>query len=222
MVEQAKPQRSRAGAFFAHPASLLLIGGAITALLSGLLVPYITRTWQNHDRDLEQRSALLHEALGVKSNVVSQIGSATSDFLGASQAQAYETPKSTVGLTTYDKAYGKWSVASAQIASQLAAYLPRASLRWKYFSDNMRNTYLLLRAHPGDERASWLDLVRKYIDKGTPFGKGVLDKPLIEDSRNQTYEGALRSLVREIQRKEASLVSFVVQTPSTLETLKAR
>ena len=101
MVEQAKPQRSRAGAFFAHPASLLLIGGAITALLSGLLVPYITRTWQNHDRELERRSAILREELGVKSGLVNQIGQTTADFLGASQLQPYETVKATAGLTTY-------------------------------------------------------------------------------------------------------------------------
>jgi len=30
----------------------------ITALLSGLLVPYVTRSWQNHDRELERRGAI--------------------------------------------------------------------------------------------------------------------------------------------------------------------
>lgn len=220
MVEQAKPQRSRAGAFFAHPASLLLIGGAITALLSGLLVPYITRTWQNHDRELERRSAILREELGVKSGLVNQIGQTTADFLGASQLQPYETVKATAGLTTYDRAYVRWSIASAQIASQLAAYFPASNvgLKWKDFSQNMRNTYLLLRNHPGDERGIWLTRVINYLKVDRQNVNGALHSPLDGNRRNQTYEAALRRLLLEIQKKERFIVSVIVDAPSSLET----
>jgi hypothetical protein len=79
--------RSIIGGFFAHPATLLLLGGAITALLSGLLVPAITRSWQSHDRKLERRAELLREELTVKSELVKSIGTATAEFLGASQVQ---------------------------------------------------------------------------------------------------------------------------------------
>ena len=88
---QAKPPRSPTGAFFAHPATLLVIAGAITALLSGLLVPYITRSWQNHDRELERSRAIRHEELGIESHLVNMIGRSTADFLGASQLRPYES-----------------------------------------------------------------------------------------------------------------------------------
>jgi hypothetical protein len=102
---QAKPPRSSLGAFFAHPATLILIGGAITAVLSGLLVPYITRSWQNHDRELERRNAIFREELGVKSQVVSLAYGATVRFLDASQLHPYDKARQ----SDYDRAYSSWS-----------------------------------------------------------------------------------------------------------------
>jgi hypothetical protein len=214
----AKPPRSPIGAFFAHPASLLLIAGAITALLSGLLVPYITRSWQNHDRELERRGAILHEELGVKSHLVNLIGGTTANFLGASQLRAYAEPAHVTGLSEYDRAYVRWSISSAEIASQLAAYFPKSSAeqKWRNFSQNMRNTYFLVRDHRGDERPHWLMLVRQYLHVDRQRVHGILHKPLDGTSRNQTYEAALRTLLLEIQKKETSVVSVIVDSPSSL------
>ena len=216
----AKPTRSPTGAFFAHPASLLLIAGAITALLSGLLVPYVTRSWQNHDRELERRGAILHEELGVKSHLVNLIGGATANFLGASQLHSYAAPAPDTGLSEYDRAYVRWSISSAEIASQLAAYLPDSSAerKWTYFSQNMRNTYLLVRDHRGDERPHWLKRVREYLHVDRQRVNGILHKPLDGASRNQTYEAALRTLLLEIQKKERFIVSVIVASPSSLQT----
>jgi hypothetical protein len=229
----AKPLRSPIGAFFAHPASLLLIGGAITALLSGLLVPSITRSWQNHDKELERRSvilreeqqrrsAILHEELGVKSDLVNLIGRATANFLGASQLRPYAEPAPVRGLSEYDRAYVRWSISSAEIASRLAAYFPDSSAgrKWAYFSQNMRNTYLLVRDHPGDERQHWFTAVRQYLRVDPQGVNGILHSPLDSKSksRNQTYEAALRRLLLEIQKKERLVVSVIVDSPSSLQT----
>jgi hypothetical protein len=220
LEEHAKPPRSPIGAFFAHPASLLLIGGAITALLSGLLVPYVTRSWQNHDRELERRGAILHEELGVKSHLVNLIGGATADFLGASQLHPYAEAATAIGLSEYDRAYVHWSISSAEIASQLAAYLPDSSAgrKWTYFSQNMRNTYLLVRDHPGDERSHWLAQVLRYLPVDRQGVNGILHQPLDGNRRNQTYEAALRRLLLEIQKKERFVVSVIVASPSSLQT----
>ena len=216
----AKPPRSTIGAFFAHPASLLLIAGVITALLSGLLVPYVTRSWQNHDRELERRGEILHEELGIKCGLVNLIGGATANFLGASQLHSYAAPARDTGLSEYDRAYVRWSISSAEIASQLAAYLPDSSAerKWRNFSQNMRNTYLLLRDHPGDERPHWLAQVLRYLPVDRQGINGILHKPLDGTSRNQTYEAALRTLLLEIQKKERFIVSVIVASPSSLQT----
>jgi hypothetical protein len=220
LEKDANHSRSPVGAFFAHPASLLLVAGAITALLSGLLVPYITRSWQNHDKTLERRSTMLHEEVGIKSHVVNLIGVATANFLGASQVRPYAEPAHVTGLSNYDDAYVRWSISSAEVASQLAAYFPRspAERKWRYFSQNMRNTYLLVRDHKGDERQHWLKRVGDYLDVDLQQINGIRHNPLAGTSRNQTYEAALRKLLLEIQKKETSIVSVVVDSRSSLRT----
>lgn len=225
LEEDAKPPRSPIGAFFAHPASLLVIAGAITALLSGLLVPYVTRSWQNHDRELERQGAILHEELDVESHLVNRIGGATANFLGASQLHPYAEAATAARLSEYDRAYVRWSISSAEIASQLAAYFPnsRAERKWRYFSQNMRNTYNLVRDHPGDERPHWLEQVRRYLGVDRGVIRGILQRPLDGKGRNQTYEAALRRLLLEIQKKESFVVSVIVDSPSSLQSLvKAR
>lgn len=243
LAENAKPPRTSIGAFFAHPATLLLVAGVITALLSGLLVPSVTRRWQNHDKELERRSAILHEELGVKSRLVNLIGEASANFLGASQLRAYVEPSPATGLGKYDRAYVRWSISSAKIASELAAYFrPRSkpARRWRNFSHNMRNTYFLVRDQRGDEREHWLDEVNAYLTvnrkrlndnrkllDGIIFARPV-DRPVKRKgdeqrdrpgtSRNQTYEAALRTLVQQIQNKEASVVNEIVDAKSALRT----
>lgn len=122
-------------------------------------------------------------------------------------------------MTNYDHAYVTWSKASAQIASQLAAYFPKSNVggRWADFSQNMRNTYNLLRNHPGDERSTWLKRVAAYLHVDPRTINGVLDKPLHGNKRNQTYEGELRSLLHQTQKKEAFIVCLVVNASSSLD-----
>jgi hypothetical protein len=232
LEESAKPSRSPIGAFFAHPASLLLIAGAITALLSGLLVPYITDKWQDHDREQERKSTILHEELVVKSALVSLIGRTTADFLGASQKRPYSEPSPATGFGNYDQAYVRWTNSSAEIASQLAAYFPKSPAvgKWRGFSQNMKYTYNLVRHHKGDERKSWLKAVRGYLQIPDKQIKGILlhlpfevDKEGCRQSdecHNQTYEGALRKLVLEIEKKERLILSAIVQAKSSLRDLK--
>jgi hypothetical protein len=229
LAENAKASRSSIGAFFAHPASLLLIAGAITALLSGLLVPYITRSWQTHDREQEKKSTILHEELGVKSDLVRLIGRATADFLGASLLRPYAEPSPATGLSKFDRAYVRWTISSAEIASQLAAYFPNspAERKWRDFSENMKYTYNLVRDHKGDERKEWLGKVRRYLDVPltqinvirSPFETIPVKKchKRTDECHNQTYEGALRKLVLEIQKKERLVLSAIVTSDSSLQ-----
>jgi hypothetical protein len=213
--------RSAIGGFFAHPATLLLLGGAITALLSGLLVPAITRSWQSHDRKLERRADLLREELTVKSTLVKSIGTATAEFLGASQVQPFsDSSSSRTSLSGYDRAYARWSVRAAEVASQLAAYFPRSRSEryWRNYALNMRNVYLLLRAGPGRPRRFWLTQVAEYLGVPVSTIDGLLQPAVLASGRNPTYESALRELLFQLEQKEAGLVSLVVASTSALRT----
>jgi hypothetical protein len=215
-------ERSELGAFFAHPATLLLIGGAITALLSGLLVPYVTRAWQNHDKALQRRSEIRHEELAVKGDVVKMIGRATADFLAASQLHPY-VPDATSGkgLAEYERGYASWSRSSSEIASQLAAYFPdsKAETGWRNYSFNMRSTYLLLRMAPGDARNFWLRKVSRYLEIEPSTIDGVLHSPFGADGRNPTFEAALLELLLQLQLREEALVGRVVDSQSALREI---
>jgi hypothetical protein len=82
----------------------------------------------------------------------------------------------------------------------------------------MRNVCLLVRNHPGDERKEWLRRVSNYLEVNPKVVVGVYDSPLAGQSRNQTYEAALRSLLLAIQNKESLVVSDIVEAPSSLRT----
>lgn len=214
----ANAARSPAGRFFAHPATLILLGGAITALLSGLLVPAITRSWQNHDRQLERRSALLREELEVKDELVTRIGAATATFLGASQLNAFtRAPARPTDVTDYDRAYARWTVESAAVASQLAAYFPgsAAQRQWRDYTFNMRNVYFVLGRVSGS-RPVWLRSVASYLEIDPSTIDGLLHSPLDRNRRNPTYANALRELLLQLGKEEAELVSGLVASSSVL------
>ena len=155
----------------------------------------------------------------MKSDVVNLIGRATANFLGASQLHAYAEAAPAARLSEYDRAYVRWSISGAEIASQLAAYLPDSSAerKWRYFSQNMRNTYLLLRDHPG-RRAPALARGGAPLPAGRSPGDQRNPPPTLDGKRrNQTYEAALRRLLLEIEKKERLVVSVIVASPSSLQ-----
>jgi hypothetical protein len=52
-----------------HPAALLLL----TAVLTGLLVPWITNRWEARDKEVEEQRVAAERELEVKSAIVSRI-----------------------------------------------------------------------------------------------------------------------------------------------------
>ena len=94
---------------FRHPFLLLVVG----ALLSGVVVPALTRHWQVHQKELE-----------VKIDLVSDISESIMNFVIAIQVAH-------VGMDRYGqnpdqgdltRAYREWQVRSAVIGSKLQAY----------------------------------------------------------------------------------------------------
>jgi len=200
-----------------HPAVLLIL----TALLTGLLVPLVTRQWERHDkavearradnaRELEVRRAENAKELEVKTALVRQIGVSSARFLAAAEtADFVNRPRA------LDNAYREFEEASFDIGSQLAAYFPSSMLsrRWGDFAYSIRNAYNILVARPGRARNLWLSRLSGYF-RVAPINLDGLCFP----AENDVHATDLRKLVLRFQEREAVVVASVVEAGFALRT----
>jgi hypothetical protein len=139
-----------------HPLVLIAVG----AVVSGLLVPALTRGAQNH-----------RQALEIKSDLVTSMSGAASPFLAATLANLLvyhgEIPRS------YDLAYERWFARSSDVGTKLRTYYPDgdATGRWSTFSLRMRDLYYYFRLSSADDIRS---IVRAdYVGRLKLFLAGV-------------------------------------------------
>lgn len=110
--------RSFIKSVLSHPFVLLLLAAGI----SGLLVPYITNQWQNHQKELE-----------LKTNLVTQISKAIADIIIVSRI--VQIPAYAYTNLSYPNAYEQWEISKATIGSQIEAYFPENQIKQKW--DNL-------------------------------------------------------------------------------------
>jgi len=112
------------------------------ALLSGLIIPFITKNWQDRQKSLEIRTTL-----------VSEISNAVMEFFMSIQFVHIrkETPRTSLTSVPsheqaeFDQAYKAWEVKSAVIGTKLQAYFPKSDIpkTWTAFADVMTGFYAL-------------------------------------------------------------------------------
>ncbi len=128
-----------------HPLVVLAIG----ALLSGIIVPIVTRGWQDHAQQLQ-----------IKTDLVTTISESTT------RALVGLTPPGSGGTSAaVTAAHAQWAVDSAVIWSKLASYFPGASLvdEWNGFSQAMDGLYALSRAQNPTDREATQQSVCRYL-----------------------------------------------------------
>lgn len=103
---------------FSHPFVLLLLAAGI----SGLLVPYITNQWQNHQKELE-----------LKTGLASQISKAVADIIIVSRIA--QIPAYAYTNLSYPSTFEGWEISKATIGSQIQAYFPENEIKRKW--DNL-------------------------------------------------------------------------------------
>jgi hypothetical protein len=215
MANEAPEPRRGISRSLAHPASLILL----TAVLTGLLAPWITNRWEARDRQveaqraaserqLEVRRAETQRELEVKSAIVSRIGTASATFLSAIEVGVVDA-----GGPQARAEYRALKQSALETASQLAAYFPNSQpvVRWRDYTYSLRNAYILLTAPVGRARNLWLDRLNRYFD--------VLPKQLdglcLPRTRPE-FAADLRTLVLAFQNKEEAVVREVVASPTVL------
>jgi hypothetical protein len=111
-----------------HPLLLLIVG----AIISSLVIPLLTRRWQNHQKELD-----------LKVGLVSQINEYTTDFLMT--VQFAELGSNSQQPEDFDRSYREWEIRCAKVRSYLYAYFPesRFGLDWDHFSELVTQFYAL-------------------------------------------------------------------------------
>jgi hypothetical protein len=122
----------------------------VGAVISGLLVPYITSQWQNHEKELE-----------LKTTLVSRLSESVSKTLTAAQFTNAELPEA----VDYYLSYYEWETASSAIGSYLRAYFPNARIgeEWDEYA-NITTSFLRLSAvNPLHEKEQLVGQLKEYF-----------------------------------------------------------
>jgi hypothetical protein len=192
------------GRMFGHPAALLVL----TAGLTGLLVPWITNRWAEHDKQVEAHRVASEREREVKSAMVNRVGTASAQFLGAVDVGVFN-PTATDAAAEYRAL----KTASFEIASQLAAYFPDSGPEqdWKDYTYSLRNVYWALTFPKGKPRSHWLDLLNRYLDKPPKAFVGLCFTP-----KDDRFARDRRRLTLALQHKEEQLVHEIAASPTVL------
>lgn len=163
--------------WLSHPLLLLTLGG----LLSGYLIPVLTRRWQDHQKELDIKSDLVRK---ISESVISIVMAVQFADIGR-QSQSMED---------FDKAYREWELDRAVIGSQLRAYFPRSELgsKWDLYASLITDFDILTTLSDESSRRKQLEKLESYFEKDrTNIVWDSLVKPrraLIKSKEDEDYQ----------------------------------
>ena len=136
----------------AHPLLLLLLG----AILTGLVIPRVTRGWHTHQKALEIKTELVSELSKAIMEMIMAVQYARLGAVGQTQAD-------------FDAAYSKWEIASSVIGTKLHAYFPQTLIpaTWEGFAEQVTDFYAI-EGVPLNERSKFeSELWKKLRQSGS-------------------------------------------------------
>ena len=138
-----------------------LLVTVVAAILSGLLIPYVSRGWQNHQKALEVKTGLVTQMSESSSGTV-----ATSRFLAASLISPTTDPQ-----PIWNDAYRNWVTESSSIGARLQAYVSRQTGDgWRSFGYSVTD-FLSLSVAPKSSasREAQINEINALLPKGLRF-----------------------------------------------------
>ncbi len=109
-----------------HPLFLIIVTGLVT----GLIIPYVTAEWQNHQKAVDTRA---HFGSDITESVVKLV-------LAVQLAERKQIPQA-----QYDQAYQDWEIKRAILATQLRGQFrdPQLAVHWTNLSEAVTKIYVL-------------------------------------------------------------------------------
>jgi uncharacterized membrane-anchored protein YhcB (DUF1043 family) len=201
------------------PFWVLIIGAIISIVFSGLLIPRITETWQNHQKQLE-----------VKTELVTHISKTVSDFIIT--AQLVEARSPSLAAEDYHKAYRNWSEASADIESQLMAYYPndKYAKQWHDYTVVLEKFYFLSAVNiPASIRQERIHFIQDYLstkaisDSFSTRSNNIHWQDLVNRNNITAYQGTWFAVRDMLVEESHNLIKNILNTsipafPTTILT----
>jgi hypothetical protein len=130
----------------------------VALVVTALLVPALTRQWQDRQK-----------ARDVKGALVVDMSTALSTALSTAQTLNHETPS----RTTRDQYFTElttWRSSNAAISGRLETYMPDVARQWNLLASGVDKTYRLVAGQPPAVRGNLIHALRQDIRKLSAVG----------------------------------------------------
>jgi hypothetical protein len=174
------------------------------------LIPQLTRDWQNHAKVLEVKTNLVAKMSDSVGNATMTGRFIASGLIG----KATDDPNAT--QRAFNEAYEAWTVESAVIGSQLAAYFPGDHLgpRWRSYAGVVTDFLQLAARARRDDRASQLLGIARYFPQLREQGK-TWWRTLLDGNGRRAFQQRYLELSREILDERDLFVQQVLDAEPT-------
>jgi hypothetical protein len=176
-----------------------LLAVVLTAAVSGLVVPEITRHWQDHEKELQLKTGLVD---GVNETIMSMLVAIQSVDHGSGISQA-----------KLDDAYDKWEVQRAMLSGKFKAYFPDEQIGQKFdrLTDAITELYALSSTTDPGFRQRRINQLKSY------FGEQITDWNVLADLKKRkteffTWSAAWFNVRNEIVLRKDALVRELLKT----------
>jgi len=173
--------------FFKSVVPLLVV--LLTGVVSGIVVPDITRHWQDHEKELQ-----------LKTSMVDSINDAVMQIVLAVQF----VENNSLEQQKFDEAYQKWEVQSAVLSGRLKAYFgdPKISDTFDRFAEAMSEVYALSGTVIPALRLQRVDKLKAYFGDQAVDWKTVSDLQLRQKNSLTWFEGWWTLRTEVLRRKD--------------------
>jgi hypothetical protein len=188
----------------ASSALAVAVVGAILAAVSGYAAQRVAREWQQEDKRLEVRTAL-----------VRRVSETSADFIGVVRLRGLGA----VDDSGFDSAFRKWSIASSSIGGELQAHVDSEEVqtRWRNYRTNMAHVYYFFRTLAPRQRRHWLKKIAAYWGPENPDGaflvlEGLVESPASAPGRPAfVYAESLRELLDRLQLRSEAVAAQILE-----------
>lgn len=170
--------------FFAHPLTVLIVG----AILTGLLVPAITRRWQNRQKELEVKVELISELSEAIMQIVMAVQvvrvRAELPRSAMSDENSPERDEDVKAFQEMNKAYRTWEVRSAVLGTRLEAFFSGTAIPadWTSFSDIVTRFYALEGQSEVHRQRNLKELLAKVLPHMSPDKRDLKGWPGLKEA----------------------------------------
>jgi hypothetical protein len=183
---------ARLGQFFRHPLVITVLAGVFSALL----IPQITREWQDRQKEQELKQSLLDVISTDTTTAVRQGISLANGQARAAGGQQGEDPRD-----VYAELRNSWLIHRASARSRIIVYFPGVYACWYSYERAVADYLSLAPSGGAAQKARVEDLQRyvnadfaeSYVDSGAPDGCAPMTRlPEVVQTRFRQLKDAAR------------------------------